>query len=92
MIGTNVAVVGNFEEVVRIGDLVLIQPDGVGVSNDVMQGYTLGINIAEVIGVPSKQQVEVEFFFAKSLGGLWHRWLQKPSGERCYHTIKLTKC
>ena len=75
------AVFGDFQDVVRVGDVVLIQPDEAGVANDVANGYNLGINVGEVLRIVNKSSVEISYLFAKELDGPWQRWLQKGSGE-----------
>ncbi len=67
----------------RVGDVLLIQPDEAGVANDAENGYTLGINVVEVIRIVTKSAVEVSYMFAKHLEGPWQRWFQKGSGDWC---------
>eukprot|EP00300_Choanocystis_sp_HF-7_P007523 c15337_g1_i1.p1 GENE.c15337_g1_i1~~c15337_g1_i1.p1 ORF type:complete len:855 (+),score=130.87 c15337_g1_i1:156-2720(+) len=80
-VGVDVAIYGDYQDTVRIGDVLLIQPDEVGVANDVANGYNLGINVVEVTRIVTKSSVEVSYMFAKNLEGPWQRWIQKGSGE-----------
>ncbi len=78
--GVDVAIFGDCQDVINIGDVVLIQPDEAGVANDVMNKYTLGINLGEVTKVVSKSTVEVSYLFATSLEGAWQCWIDRESG------------
>ena len=65
---------------VRVGYIVLIMPDLEGQQVDKSNGYDLGINLAEVIGLCG-DTVEVSFLFGKTWTGPWQRWVTKPEGQ-----------
>eukprot|EP00300_Choanocystis_sp_HF-7_P005828 c14299_g1_i2.p1 GENE.c14299_g1_i2~~c14299_g1_i2.p1 ORF type:complete len:828 (+),score=117.56 c14299_g1_i2:197-2680(+) len=59
VVGVDVAIYGDFQDTIEVGDVLLMQPDEIGVANDVKSGYNLGINVVEVSRIVTRTTVEV---------------------------------
>ncbi len=88
--GVDVAVFGDYQDLIKVRDVLLFQPDKAGVANDLASGYKLGINVVEVERIVSKTSVEVTYMFANAFDGPWRRWLQN-SGEVIMNGSSLTR-